>query len=138
MIKFSPLAMQGKNLLSCRVEFLPFSVYIAYAFGMGYNSLKGLSLSYHCIHWLVSLDFPRKRVFLPTRYRTFTSAVLPWRQAACSSQLSKERKTLSCNPNVCIRTSLTFGIPTSNAAGTSSPAPLPGMGWFLILLFWKV
>lgn len=49
-----------------------------------------------------------------------------------SYQLYKERKILSCNPNVFIRTSLTFGIPTLNAARTSSPAPLPVTGQFLL------
>lgn len=51
-----------------------------------------------------------------------------------SYQLNKERKTLSCNPNVFIRTSLTFGIPTLNAVRTSSPAPLPVTGQFLLLI----
>lgn len=34
--------MRGKNMLSCRVEFFPFYIYIAYPPGKGYNSLKGL------------------------------------------------------------------------------------------------
>ena len=42
VIKFSPLATWGKNLLLSRVEFFAFYIYIAYPPGKGYNSRKGL------------------------------------------------------------------------------------------------
>lgn len=66
--------------------------------------------------------------FLERRYFCQYSAApiqTPWRQAARSYQCGRE--ILRCNPNVFIRTRLTFGIQASNSAGASSPAP--ALGW---------
>lgn len=132
VIKFNPLAMRGKNLLSCRIEFFPFYIYIAYPPGKGYNSLKGLC---PVIAYAGCFDcaFLEREYFCQQNIAPIQALFYPEGKAACSYQLNKERKILSYNPNVFIRTSLTFGIPTSNAARTSSPAPLPRTGWFLLL-----
>lgn len=119
VIKFSPLALRDKNLLSCGVKYFSLYIYIAYPPGKGYTSLYPILAYAGFFGWS----------FLERGYICQHSAApiqAPWRQAACSYQCSKERKILHCNPNVFIRTCLTFGIQTSNAAGASSPAPVPG------------
>lgn len=73
MIKFSPLAMQGKNLLLCRAEYFSFYIYIAYPPGKGVS----FSVSCPCTRWLLGLVFPGEGIFLPIKYCTRTSAVLP-------------------------------------------------------------
>lgn len=138
VIKFSPLAMQGKNLLSSRVEFFPFSIYIAYPPGKGYNSLKCLCpmIAYAgCFDWaFLEREYFCQQNIVPVQVRFYPEG----RRHVAISSTKKEKKILSCNPNVFIRTSLTFGIPASNTARTSLPAPLLGMGQFLLLLLWKV